>query len=315
MAMATAAAAQESGGSAGAFLERTVTPAEAGFGGISFPFSNSASAIFRDGSSLTRLDGSVATVATSLLSDGQRFYAAGIGIPFDSDGGISLGVTSWQNGEYRGFTADDRPLGTFTSNDFAVSVGGGLSLGPASLGTTLRYLRSSLSGISGGGSGYALDLSGSLLFLNRISIGFALANAAGELSWNEGAGPREQLPWRLRVGGGYVYPLEERYDTVRNDPTGMGRRTSIRPRTYLAGGLEGRIDQESNSPLVGFGLEWAPRIEDAPLAFHSGIDSHGDFGAGFSVVAPGTPCRLDFSGRRDYDLGRLTWHVSISFEL
>lgn len=315
LATATAVYAQESGGGTGAFLERTVTPPEAGFGGIPFPFSNPASAIFRDGSSLTRLEAPIATVATSILSDGQNFYAAGIGVPLGSDGGVSIGVTSWQPGEYRSFTVDDRPTGTFTSNDIALSVGGGLSLGPASLGTTIRYLRSSLSGVSGGGSGYALDLSGSFLFLDRISMGFVLSNAAGELSWNDGAGPREQTPWRLRIGGGYVHPLEERFDTVRSDPTGLGRRRSLRPRTYLAGGLEGRVDEEANDGVIGLGVEYAPLIEDLPLAVHAGIDSRGDFGVGFNVVIPGSPCRLDFSGRHDYDLGRLTWHASLAFEL
>lgn len=306
---------QELGGRAGAFLERTVTPPEAGFGGIAFPFSNPAGAIFRDGSWLTRLPEPVATVTTSLLSDGQSFYAAGVGLPFGSEGGLSVGITSWQAGEYRGFTADDRPTGTFTSTDIAFSVGGGLSLGPASLGTTLRYLRSSLSGMEGGASGYALDLSTSFLFLDQVSMGFVLSNAAGELSWNEGAGPRERLPWRLRIGGGYVHPLEERFDTVRVDPTGIGRRKAQRPRTYLAAAIEGAVDEGGDSGVVGLGVEYAPSIDDLSLALHAGVDSRGDLGAGFNVVVPGSPCRADFSGRRDFGLGQIAWHVALSFDL
>jgi len=312
--LSSALRGQEPGGSSGAFLERNASAPEASFGGIALPFSNETSAIFRDGSSLTQLEHPTVVLSASTHPDGQHLSGAGIGLPIGDDGGISLGITSYSVGDYRAFTADDRPIGTFSSSDIALSIGGGLSLGPASVGTTIRYLNSSLDGITGTGTGYALDLSASLRFLHRIVVGGVLSNAAGEMTWSGADVVREPLPWRLRLGGAYVVPFEERNALVRDDPSGRGEWRPLRPRSYLAAAIEGKFVRNGSDPVISLGIEWVP-MADIPLGLRGGGGTDGDLGFGCSYAfgfEPLRSVRLDIALRLDHDLGRVTEHASLT---
>jgi len=306
--------AQEPGGDAAAFLERTSTAAEAAFGGIAFPLSNEGAAIFRNGSSLTRLRGVSVVVSASMYPDGESQMAAGVGVPIGVDGGISIGISSYSVQDYRGFTADDRPTATFSSSDIALALGGGLSLGPASMGTTVRLLSSTLEGAYPGGAGYALDLSGSFTFEERLYVDAVLTNAAGDMTWSEGASARELLPWRLRMGCVFVVPFEDRWEVVRDDATGIPTRRALTPRSYLALAVEGRLVENGTSTGFGIGAEWAP-VAEVPLRIRLGSEIGGDLGFGFAyaVAMEGVrSLRADLSVRLDRDLGRVTQHASLT---
>jgi hypothetical protein len=229
-------------------------------------------------------------------------------------GGLSLGVAQYSAGSFRGFTADDRFTGTMRNSDIALSLAGGISLGPAAIGATVRYLNSSLAGAAVAASGYAVDLSGSLSFIDRIVVGARVSNVAGQVDWAAPSNEREALPWQLRVGASYLIPLEEHYRTIRDRPTGIASRALERPKSYVAVAVQESLVQYGESGATDVGVAWAPS-EEIPLELRAGAGTVGDVGAGFGYtlhLSTFPRIRFDFSVRLDHDLSRPTEHVSIT---
>ena len=301
--------AQIVGGYAASYLRRAVVAREVAMGGTFVPFAPGGSAIFTSSAALTGLDYPTALASLSILPNGQRLDAFGFGMPLGDVAGISAGILSYGVSGVQGYTADERPLGTIGSSDLAFSVGGGLAIGPGSLGATIRYLHSSLSGAEGSATGYTVDLSGALALADRYFFSLELDNLAGEMK-----GPRELAPWSTRLGASWLLPMEERTETSRLDPTGITRTRRLPPRAYLLLAGEVRLAQYDSTPAVGVAGEWVPAV-GFPLGIRAGFDTRGDLSAGFGYGVPVDfvdDLRLEVAARRDFELGDITTHVTIT---
>lgn len=311
---ATTAHAQRVGGGAGAFLDRSETAADAAFGGTAVPFPGVDEALFGNSAALSSLPGPIAMVSTSFLPAGQGYAAAGGALPIGTYAGASLSVTSYTLGEYAGYSSDDRPLGTFSSRDISISAGGALAIGPGSIGATIHYLDAGLSGdLAGltGGSGYAVDLSGTIAFEERYYFGLALNNIAGEMSY--AAGGRETIPWNIRLGAAWLLPFEERSVRERSDPSGLQLERRLPPRSYLLIAGEGRTSEIDSSISLSAAVEWAPFVE-LPIGLRLGASSSGDLAFGFFYALPvefTKALRINLAIRRDYEVGEVSQHISL----
>jgi hypothetical protein len=301
--------AQSVGGYAASYLRREIVAREISMGGTFVPFMPGGSAIFSNSAALPGLDNPTAIASLSILPNGQRLNAFGFGMPIGGAGGVSAGLMSYGVSDIQGYTADERPLGTIGSSELAFSVGGGLTIGPGSLGATIRYLHSSISGTDGNASGYTVDLSGALALDERYFFSLALNNVAGEMK-----GPREIAPWNTRFGAAWLLPMEERTETSRLDPSGITRTRKLRPRAYLLLATEMRLAQYDSTPGFGFAGEWVPAV-DFPVGIRAGFNTRGDISAGFGYDVPVDfvdALRLEVAARRDFELGDITTHVTIT---
>ncbi len=304
-----AARAQSSGGYAASYLRRTLLAREIAMGGAFAPFAAGGSAIFSNSAALPGLEHQTALASLSILPNGERFRAFGYGMPVGSFAGISAGILGYGISDVQGYTADERPTGSIGSEDFAFSLGGGLTIGPGALGATVRYLRTTLSGTDGSASGYTVDLSGSLTLDDRYFFSLALNNIAGETK-----GPRELAPWNTRLGASYLLPMEERSESSRLDPSGIIRTRRLRPRAYLLLATEMRLGQYEAEPNYSLALEWVP-VVTFPIGLRGGYNTLGDFAFGFSYDLPVefvNDLRIELAARRDYELGDISSHITIS---
>lgn len=283
-------------------------------GGAFVAFASDPGSLFSNSAALAGLEHPVAALSASFLPYQQRVALAGVGVPLGGSCGVSVSLMSYSLGGYQGYAREELPTGPFSSTDLAFSVGGGIGLGPGKLGATLRYLNSSLSGIEGGASGYAVDLSGTMEFDRRFFFALSLNNVAGELKANYDDGPRERVPWNTRLGAAYLIPFEERTATIRLDPSGIAAVEPRRPRSYLLLATEVRASDLDSSIGFSGAAEYVPLVE-IPLGFRIGFTSQGDIGSGFFYTLPvefTRDLRIDYSARRDYEVGEVSHHVTIS---
>jgi hypothetical protein len=224
--------------------------------------------------------------------------------------GIGLGIYSLGTAGFTGRDVEGRPTGEKSQRELAVSLGAALEIGPGSIGTTLRYLRQDNLGLDGSSAGYAIDMSATLAFRDEIFFALGLQNIAGEMSATYESDLRERIPWHARFSASYVYPLESRRAAFRPDPTGRVIEEQLDPRAYLLAGTEARISHIDSLVLVGATIEAVPYTW-LPLGARLGYNSIGDLSFGFFYsfpVAFTDRLRLDYTVRRDYELGTITHH-------
>ena len=283
-------------------------------GGIYSSFMPNASAIFSNGASLARLQHSSAVLSASFLPENQQYLLLGFGLKAGESAGIGFGMLRYGIGDVEGYSPEERPLGAFGADDFAFSVGGGLAIGSASLGATFRYLLNTIDNVGRTGSGYSVDLSGAMEFETTIAsrdwmlFTLELNNIAGEM--RDG---HEVIPWEARLGASYIYPLEEESITTRPDPSGLPATSRIKPKAYLQGAAEGRLARFDSSASYSFALEAVP-LANVPVGLRAGASSNGDIAGGFFLTLPwefARNLRLDFASRREYEIGRITHHVTL----
>ncbi len=306
--------AQEVGGYAGAYLRSEALAQEAAMGGIYMPFTPNASAIFSNGSALARLEHSSAVLSASFLPQGQGLFLLGFGLKAGESAGIGFGMLRYGISEVESYSADERRLGTFSANDFAFSIGGGLAIGPANVGATLRYMMNNVGSVEGSGFGYSVDLSGMMEFQTDLArrdwmlLTVELNNIAGEMR-----DAHEQIPWDVRLGASYIYPIEDEVTIARPDPSGIPATRRVKPRAYLLGAAQAHLARFDSSASYSVALEAVP-VPNVPIGLRAGASSTGDLAAGFFLTLPwdfARNLRLDFASRRDYHLGRMTHHVTL----
>ncbi|MCB0711854.1 MAG: hypothetical protein KDD67_05960 [Ignavibacteriae bacterium] len=307
------------GGYAGSSLRRTDSPAEASMSGVLNIWAGGAGILFGNPAALTQLKQSSALFAFSFLQSPQKSFQSAIATPIDEFAGIGIGISGYRVSDIDRRAITEQSLGFTTSQDLAVTVGGGLGIGPGSIGGSIRYLRYDLSGIDGSSWGVTLDLSGMILFRNQLAFGVALNNIAGSMNASYREGLHERIPTETRLTASYIHPLEERTVTERVDPTGTLSRRLLPPRTYILTTGEIRYDFLGD-PTVGIALEAVPtRIApDAGIGFRLGTNTKGDFSGGFFIETPlnlGDNPRLSFAARREYERGEITLHMGLEVGL
>lgn len=312
LALRGTAAAQAIGGYAGGALRRTVLAREIGMGGAFDPFHVDGSAIFSNAAALATLDHASVTAGISTLPFGERTALLGAGYGVAGLSGIGISILRYGQANISNTNLDGRPLGTFDYQQLAIGIGGGLAIGPGAVGATVHYLRDDYTGISAGGTGYTIDLSGTLA-LRDYYFAFSLNNVAGEIHGTYDGAPRDLLPWNARLDAVYLEPLSVEIDRSRPDPTGM-QQASIRPTAYWLVAVEARVSQIDSIPSLGIAGEVKP-FEKIPWSLRLGCTTLGDVSAGFSyaIATEITPeLRLDYAVRRDFELGDITHHVTFT---
>lgn len=307
-------------GYAASFLRRGDAPAEAAMSGTLNPWSASPALLFSNGAALTRVEGTGVFFSASALTPPQQSFQTGIATQIGDLGGIGMGVTSYSVSNIGLRLNNELPLGQASSREIALTVAGGMKIGPGSVGGTVKYLRYDLSGAEGGSWGLTMDISGTLAFREKLMFAVTLNNVAGTVNATYRDGLHEQVPYEARLSTTYVHPLEERTATERTDPTGLIRVRTLRPRTYVLATGEIRIGQFDESVIVGGGIEAVPvQIgPDAGVGLRAGANSRGDLSFGFFIDTPldlGKHPRLSFATRRDYDRGEFTLHAGLEFKL
>lgn len=316
------AIAQETGGYAGAYLDRTALAQEVAMGGTYAPFPATASAIFTNNANLARLQHPAFVFSTSFLPFDQRMYLMGFGMKVGSSAGISFGMLSYGIDNVGAYTEDEQRVGTLSSSDLAFSAGGGIAIGPGNIGATVRYLLFSTAVNGNAGEregttrGYSVDLSGTLEFetnlIRRDWLFFsaALNNVAGELS--DGHDP---IPLHTRIGAAYLYPLEEEGPTaLRLDPSGLPVPQRVKPGAYILGAFETHISEHAAGPSYSFAVEAVPLV-NIPVGLRAGANTLGDVSGGFFLTIPwefARNLRIDLASRRDYELGNITHHITLA---
>lgn len=313
--------AQETGGYAGAYLNRALLAQDVALGGTYTPFPVSASAIFNNSANLARLQHPTFLLSTSLLPHDQSIYLIGFGMKLGDAAGLSFGMLSYGIDDVEAYNADEQRIGTASSRDMAFSVGGGLAIGPANIGATFRYLTFStlvdgnVGQVEGTTGGYSVDLSGTMEFetnlLRRDWLFFSVAlnNIAGELR----AG-HDRIPLNTRLGASYLFPLEEDAMTFRPDPSGLPATQRLKPRAYVLGAFETRLAEFENDPTYSFAVEAVP-LANVPVGLRAGTNSLGDVSGGFFLAVPwefARNLRIDLASRRDYELGDITHHITLA---
>lgn len=315
------ALAQETGGYAGAYLSRALLAQDVALGGAYSPFPASASAIFNNSADLARLQHPAFLVSTSFLPHDQSVYLIGFGMKLGNAAGLSFGMLSYGIDDVEAYTADEQRIGTASSRDMAFSVGGGLAIGPGNIGATFRYLTFSTL-VEGNAAqteattgGYSVDLSGTMEFETNLIrrdwlfFSVALNNIAGEMR----AG-HDRIPLNTRLGASYLFPLEEDATTFRPDPSGLPATQRLKPRAYVLGAFETRLAEFQDSPTYSFAVETVP-LANVPLGLRAGTNSLGDVSGGFFLAVPwefARNLRIDLASRRDYELGDITHHITLT---
>lgn len=307
-------------GYAGSFLRRGDAPAEAALSGTLNPWSASPALLFTNGAALTRMEGIGAIFSASILTAPQRTFQTGLAAGIGTVGGIGVGVTGYGVADIDRRLPDETSLGYTSSRELALTVAGGMKIGPGSIGGTLRYLRYDLSGVEGGSWGVTMDLSGTLAFRERLLFGIALNNVAGTMNASYRDGLHEKIPYEARLSTTYVHPLEERTVAERTDPSGTMRTRTLRPSRYVLATGELRVGEYDESVILAGGIEAVPMqlSADAGVGLRAGLNSRGDVSFGFFLDAPldiGKHPRISFATRRDYDRGEFTLHAGLEVGL
>lgn len=303
------------GGYAGSFLRRAILSQEIARGGVFTHFNADASAIFSNSAALAHIGHPSLSISGSTLPwSGQTSATVGYGMSVGEQTGIGIGLYSFGNDEFTGRDAEGRPTGQKSQREFALSLGAALEIGPGSIGTTIRYLRQDNIGVDAGSIGYAVDMSANLTFRNQFFLSLALNNIAGEMSATYDADLRERIPWHARFSATYVLALESRTTTLRPDPTGRIFEQGLDPRAWLLGAIEARISQIDSTAIVGAAIEALPYV-DLPLGVRAGYSTPGDLSFGFFYTLPvefAEKLRLDYTARRDFELGDISHHVTLT---
>ncbi|MCE2502827.1 MAG: hypothetical protein J4G05_02035 [Chlorobi bacterium] len=308
------------GGYAGSVLRRADSPAEASMSGALNILSGGASILFGNPAALVRLEQPSVAFAWSFLGPPQKSFQTALGTNIGEYAGVGIGVTGYRVNDIDQRTIAEQSLGLTNSQDLAVTLGGGLGIGPGSVGGSLRYLRYDLNGVDGGSWGVALDLSGMILFRERFAIGFSINNIAGTMNASYRDGLHERIPTEVRFTSSYIHPFEARTATERTDPTGTLQQQRLRPRTYILATGEIRIGEFDDEPTAGIAIEAVP-LHIAPegaIGFRAGADTRGDISFGFFLETPldiGDNPRLSFAARREYERGEITLHTGLDVEL
>jgi hypothetical protein len=303
------------GGYAGSFLRRGILSQEIARGGVFTPFLADASAIFSNSAALARIGHpSVSSSFSTHPWSQQQTATLGVGMGIGEQAGVGIGIYSYGIEEFTGRDSEGRTTGQKSQRELAMSIGGALGIGPGSIGATIRYLRQDNFGVQGSSAGYAIDMSANLAFRDELFLALGLNNIAGEMSATYDSDLRERIPWHARFSASYVYPLESERTTLRPDPTGRVIEQRLDPRAYILGAAEARISQIDSLVLVGATLEALP-YATIPAGARLGYNTVGDISFGIFLTVPvefANRLRVDYTVRRDYEIGNFSHHITLT---
>jgi hypothetical protein len=309
--------AQRVGGSAGAALRMPIGAQEVVLGATGVGVSPDASALFSNSSALAWLERPSVSASWSSPAFGVVGSGAiGAALPLGRFAALGIGMSTVGSGEQAAFDAQRQRTGSFVDRELDFVAGGALTIGPGSVGATVRLLRRDISGYPLSNTGYAVDVGGTLVFAERLRVSGVLANIAGEMVAGEST-LRERIPWEARLGATYVHPLEETTESARLDPSGTPITRAARPAAYALATVGLRAAQTDSLPTFALAAEVVP-LAAIPVGLRAGATTAGEFSAGFLFRIPvdfTDELRLDYTIRILDDPSDVTHHVGMTVGL
>jgi len=280
---------------AGAFLETTVGARGLGMGGAFTAAVDDASATYWNPAGLARNRGRgiVASVQPRSLDRKQSSIAGA----FNGRGGLGFGFAWIHAGvdDIVGRTGSGAPFGNIENGENALIFGLGIPLNPRlSIGFAVKTIRHEIKVPGAGsssGTGRALDLGLVYTLPRETTVGMALRNISGRVSWSveQRAGQtsksKDQLPTTMALGvahsprEGVTIALDVQSSNVETTlSTGVGWK--VNPMLSVGGGLN-RAGSESNVGYPAFSVAVRPMQIDRFQLHYTYLTDDLDAGALF----------------------------------
>ncbi len=240
--------------------------------------SDDVSSLYWNPAGLAILNQSQASFMYNQFLQDQTFQNLAVATPLEN-GGIGGSLSYQSFGQIKGFDAHAAPTGDVQAYSTVGTIGGGLLLGPLSLGANLKGVQSKLADVSA--AGVATDM-GAIYTLQREVMGGTIR--VGATVRNIGTGlkfinQRDPFPLEWRLGVAAV----QMHDKKLNMSLDYGQERDVKGSIYsgleywlvpmmaLRAGYAG-THQEGNGLRLGLGL----RIRD--FSFDYAYSAYGDLG-------------------------------------
>jgi hypothetical protein len=208
----------------------------------------------------------------------QTYHNVAVATPLEN-GGVGGSLSYLSFGRIRGFDENDNATGDVSAYSTVATLGGGMLMGPLSLGANLKGVQAKLADVSA--NGYAADLGGIWTFQREVyggtmRVGATLRNVGSGLKFID---QRDPFPRQWRLGVAAVQMLDRRL----NASFDFGQEREIKPAMYtgfeywvipmvaLRAGYAG-THQEGSGLRAGLGL----RIHD--FSFDYAYSGYGGLG-------------------------------------
>ncbi len=268
-------------------------------------------------------------VSTSVLGLGRSYNSLTWAQQVLPQFGMGFGFNALSTPEFKARDVMGNQIGNISAMQFNLSLAAAYSIEFMSMGATIKYLNHGVTGISGGASGFTIDVGTKFDVLDMFSVGIAMQNISGMMFWDTPYGPREDLPFRVRAGVAMEFAINDETLMTRSTITGEQLQVYIPATRYVLIASDLIITQFEKNPTLVFGTEAVPH---ELIAFRGGIAVYGDkygiaeffpmtyWGAGVSI-RPDLGNNLPFSLNIDYSLSneyltesRISHHISIMLE-
>lgn len=243
--------------------------------------------------------------------------------------GVGFGFNALSTPEFTARDIMGNQIGTISAMQYNIALAAAYSLEFMSMGISVKYLNHGVSGISGGASGFAVDLGTKFNVMDMFSVGIAMQNISAMMFWDTPYEPREDIPFRVRAGVAMEFALNDETYITRSTTTGEQLQIYVPATRYVLVSSDLVITQFEENPTWVIGTEAVPH---ELIAFRGGIAIYGDkygqaelfpmtyWGAGVSI-RPDLKENLPFKFNVDYSLSNeyltesgLAHHISIVFE-
>lgn len=240
------------GGYSTSFLQREVSSRVAGLGGAFTAIADDPNGLFYNPGGLSVIDDFYHISTTfAVLEFGRVHSTLAATKKLSNDFSIGLTINNLAGTEFTSRNPLGDPSGMLSENQIAIGASVGYKVGDVSLGATTKYLNRNLSGTALSGNGFALDFGTRIQLIDDYTIGFALQNIGGKMSWNE-FNDIELIPYTIRAGVAKKFILgeEDVYSEVHPKFT--------LPERYVLTTVDFSLTQFDTIPRVVVGAEIVP---------------------------------------------------------
>lgn len=240
------------GGYSTSFLQREVSSRVAGLGGAFTAIADDPNGLFYNPGGLDVHDDFYHISTTfAVLEFGRIHSTLATTKKLSNDFSVGLTFNNLAGTEFTSRNPVGDLTGMLTENQIAIGASIGYTVGDVSLGATTKYLNRNLSGTSLSGNGFALDFGTKIQLIDNYTIGFALQNIGGKMSWNE-FNDVELIPYTIRAGVAKKFSLgeEDIYSEVHP-------KFSL-PERYVLTTIDFSLTQFDTIPRIVIGAEIVP---------------------------------------------------------
>lgn len=228
----------------------------------------------------------------SILGLDRNHVSLAYGQQLKDNFGIGAAFTMLHSGSFMARDIRGNPLGEMTAMQYNFAIAGAFNTEFMSMGASVKYLGSNLSGSPYASKGFALDVGTKFDVMGLFSVGIAMQNIAGMMFWDNSSVDHENLPYVIRTGIAMEYGFNDETYETRSTVTGEVEKVSVPATRYLLFSADAVYVQHEKSPNFIVGIEYSAH---EIIAFRGGISVYGDkygepqlfpmnyWGAGFSI--------------------------------